>query len=140
MVIKSTHLLVLGEMLDPDEISNMLQVDYSQAWRRGDKKRRRDGPDGAPRYFNSLHEEGGWKIFSSDDVRLLSIEQQLDHWCGILERAPLWAEFLQQNNLRAWVDCLIITDSIVGVDFSSYILLRLSILNVRLMLTFQPWN
>jgi len=56
----SLFLMVLGNDLEPDRVSDALGLHPSDSWRRGEKKRA-VLPNGKTLRFKSIHKWGGWK-------------------------------------------------------------------------------
>ncbi len=56
----SATLIVFGEDVDPEAVTGLLQMDPSQAWRKGEQKSYTRS-DGTVRQFNSFYEWGGWR-------------------------------------------------------------------------------
>jgi hypothetical protein len=54
----SATLIITGIDLDPDVITEALDLTPTQTWRRGEQKRF-VRPDGSVRQFDSIHELGG---------------------------------------------------------------------------------
>jgi hypothetical protein len=79
----SISLIIVGEDLDPAEVSNQLGLIASQMWRKGEQKQF-TRPDGTILLFESIHERGGWKLWQSESERKLPIEVQLSNWLARL--------------------------------------------------------
>src|SRR5207253_1126302 len=56
----STTLIVVGEDLDPDQVTEALGMEPDQSWRRGERKSL-PLPGGKVMQFDSIYEDGCWK-------------------------------------------------------------------------------
>ncbi|MHB1559981.1 MAG: DUF4279 domain-containing protein [Isosphaeraceae bacterium] len=130
----SVTLIVVGEDLDPDIVTEALGLPAHQSWRRGERKSfaRRDG---SVRYFDSIHEVGGWKHFLPDPYREnRPLHEQFDLW---LARLRANAEAIRALKARGWeveLDCYYAAGSDVLVLGNSE-LRELAELGVGLALT-----
>ena len=75
----SVTLIVVGDDLEPEVVTSTLGWPPDQSWRRGERKRF-TRPDGTERVFDSVHDWGGWKLFTADDERGRSLQDQVAAW------------------------------------------------------------
>ena len=75
----SVSLVVLGDDLTPDQVSAVLGLDASQGWRRGEMISLKL-PDGTSYSAESVHHQGGWKLFTPAESRGLELQEQLRLW------------------------------------------------------------
>ena len=95
--VSSATLIVLGVDLDPDWVTELLDLVPSQAWRKGQSKRI-TGYDGETRFYDGTYEWGGWKLWLPEEMREMPLLSQLAHWSQILkERAAEVSELKQQG-------------------------------------------
>ena len=95
--MSSATLIVLGVDLDPDRVTELLDLAPSQAWHKGQNKSF-TGYDGETRFSDSIYEWGGWKLWLPEDMRGMPLPSQLAHWSQILtERAAEVLELKEQG-------------------------------------------
>ncbi len=101
----SVTLIIVGEDLDPEEVTKALGMEAHQSWRQGER-RAFLRPDGSIRHFDSVHEEGGWKHFLPDRYKKnRPLHEQFYLW---LARLRELAEALKTLTARGWeveLDC-----------------------------------
>ena len=104
----SATLIILGYDLDPDQVSQALNLVPSQAWRKGENSKytRRDGTVGV---FDSIHEWGGWKLWASEELRQMPLKAQLDHWLRVLVEHSAEIKQFKENGLEIILDCTLAT-------------------------------
>jgi hypothetical protein len=130
----SVTLIVVGNDLEPEAVTSALGWHPDQSWRRGERKRFTRA-DGAERVFDSVHEWGGWKLFTADDERGRSLQDQVAAW---LERLRVKGEALQSLRDRGWeveLDCFAATSEYL--DVPATVLGLLASLGVGLAFTFS---
>lgn len=88
--VGSVTLMLLGENLDPNMVSEELDLLPSGCWRKGEGKSFRRA-DGTMHDFESKHEWGGWKLSVPAEHKDGPIESQLEFWVQLLRSriAPL---------------------------------------------------
>lgn len=135
-VVCSATLLVLGDDLDPRRVTELLGIEPTRSWRRGERKSftRRDGE---PHCFESLYEWGGWKCSLPDDVQNEALDQQLAWWCDLLEgREPAMRE-LEAEGYSLRMRCYVGAGESAVVEVSADLQTRLSNLRLGLTLSFH---
>jgi hypothetical protein len=125
---------VVGDDLEPDLVTSVLGWLPSESWRRGERKRFMR-PDGTERVFDSIHDRGGWKLITTDEERVRSLQDQVAAW---LERLQVNGPALQSLRDRGWeveLNCFAATSECLDlpVDVLGY----LAGLGVGLALTFS---
>ncbi len=80
----ATMLIVVGDRLDPDEVTRDLGVSPDKVWRRGERKSYAL-PDGSVRTFASINERSGWKRFIADDLLNTPLSDQINHWLAFIQ-------------------------------------------------------
>jgi hypothetical protein len=131
----SVMLMILGDDLDPDEVSDRLGLVPSQAWRKGERHSF-TRTDGSRLEFRSKHTWGGWKRFIEPRQEKLPIEAQLEFWYKKL-RAHIAA--LASFKSEGWdcaLDLFVTTDATASMVFSGGLLKRIAELGVELRISF----
>ena len=85
----SVTLLVLGEELKADTVSDLLKLEPDKSWQQDDK-----------------HEWGGWKKMASE-TEGLELPQQLEHWLSLLHSRCDALGALASLGLYIALDCFI---------------------------------
>ncbi len=132
--MSSVTLMILGKSLDPSLATKLLAIRPSQHWRCGDRKSF-EKKDGTVRLFDSQHEWGGWKKWSSSTERKKEFTALLDHWCRKLAPRKKALARLRSTGSELFLDCCLIGDS---SDFilPPALLTKLSELGISLRVTF----
>lgn len=103
----SVTLTILGEELLPQVVTDHLGLAPDQQWRKGDRKCRQRS-DGTVRSFDSIHEWGGWKKWSSEEDRKMELPALLEHWCALLApRREVLAD-LRRSGCEVMLDCCVV--------------------------------
>lgn len=105
-----------------------------QSWRRGEH-RRVEWPDGTVRVFDSIHSQGGWKRFGSDDERRLSLEDQFDAWRERLRGKGPALRCLQDRGWEVELNCFAATYECL--ELPAAVVRELADLGVALSFTFS---
>lgn len=130
----SVTLIVLGDDLEPDLVTSALGWSPNKSWRRGERKNFVRA-DGTKRVFDSVYEWGGWKLFSSDEERELSLREQVAAWLERLRGKAAAFKVLQQHGCEARLDCY--TNTAEYLEFSAEALSELAGLPLGLCLKFD---
>lgn len=101
-------LVILDYDLDPDQVSEVLSLVPSQAWRKGEKKKYTRW-DGTVVVFDSIHEWGGWKLWLSGELKQIPLDAQLNHWLQILNERSAEIKQLKENGFEITLDCTLTT-------------------------------
>jgi hypothetical protein len=127
--------MILGESLDPSAATKLLGMRPSQQWRRGDQKsfKRKDG---SVCLFDSPHEWGGWKKWSSAAEQKKEFPALLSHWCSKLTSKKKALSRLRTSGSELFLDCFLIGDSSEFI-LPPPLLAKLSSLGVSLRVTFS---
>jgi hypothetical protein len=92
-------------------------------------------PDGTERVFDSVHEWGGWKLFSADAERGRSLQEQVAAW---MDRLRDKGQALRGLCDRGWgveLDCFAATSECLNLPAA--VLGDLADLGIGLVLTFS---
>lgn len=137
-MVSSATLIILGESLDPSVATKLLGMRPSQQWRRGDQMSYKL-KDGTIRLFDSVHEWGGWKKWSTDAKGEKEFETLLMHWCR--KRAPKKKALarLRASGNETFLDCCLAGDS-AAFQISPRLLAKLASLDVILRVSFYHAN
>jgi hypothetical protein len=103
----SSHitLMILGDDLEPREISKLLGLRPNQSWRRGEPKR----------HTASLHQWGGWKKFIPESLSSLPLPAQLRHWVRKLRSKGGEISQLSRRGYLCRLDCYIASDNVATI-------------------------
>jgi len=129
----SVTLIVVGEDLDPEEVTRALGMEAHRSWRRGERKAF-VRPDGSVQYFDSVHEEGGWKHFLPEryqDNRPL--HEQIYLWVARLRGLAEAIKTLTERGWEVELDCFAIGSEVLVL--SSGDLRELAELRIGLAMT-----
>jgi hypothetical protein len=130
----SVILIVVGDDLDPEVVTSSLGWRPDRVWLRGERKRFTRA-DGTERFFDSVHDRGGWKLFAADDERGLPLQGQFAAW---LERLRVKGQALRRLLDRGWeveLDCFAATSECL--DLPATVLGELASLGVGLALAYS---
>ena len=104
----SATLILLGDDLNPDLITERLGLVPSQAWRRGETKKH-TGRDGVTRIIEDagVYEWGGWKLWLPEERRHRPFWSQLTYWERILEDRAEEIKACKAEGLTVEINCYI---------------------------------
>jgi len=122
-------LVVLGEDVDPTEVTRGLGMFPDQGWRRGEIPRVLT-PDGRVIQYPKSCDWGGWKKFMPESLRGESLEAQLEHWVRELDAK---GEVLRTFVTRGWsltLDCFIHSSDVAVIELRAELLSRLAVAGV----------
>ena len=131
----SATLIVLGDDLDPDLVSHSLGLIPDQAWRRGERKSFVKA-DGTTHYFDSHHERGGWKSFTTEKRLHIGLVKQIEYWCDTLKARKQSIRELQELGYKFIIDCCIVSETTEFLSIGSKLQQVLGDLKVDLDVTF----
>jgi hypothetical protein len=133
--MSSATLIVLGDDLDPDFVSNLLGVLLDQKWRRGELKsiKRKNG---SVLRFKSRYKWGGWKSFLNKSEDKKELPQQIAIWCDRLLLKKNAVRKLQKLNYWIVIDCCIVSSGAESIRLDAKIHKKLSDLKIDLDITF----
>src|SRR5438067_7276882 len=119
--LSSATLIVLGEDLDPSEVTRVLGMFPDQAWRAGEVPQVQT-PNG--RWIESPRavEWGGWKKFMPRSLNGEILEVQLEHWAGELESRAVAIESLRARDWSVTLDCFLTASEVEITGFSAELL------------------
>lgn len=133
-IVSSATLIVLGDDLDPDQVTEQLALAPSQAWRKGENKRV-TGYDGRTRFYESVYEWGGWKLWLSEELREMSFPSQLAHWSQLLKERAAEVNGLKEEGFTVELNCCVISKT-YSVQVPSELQALFGSLGVDLDITF----
>jgi hypothetical protein len=130
----SATLIILGDDLVPENVTELLKIEPNQMWRMGERKSfvRRDG---TVEYFDSIYERGGWKAFIPDEKEDLELHEQLTYWCDLLEGRESVMHELEGQGCWLQINCYVSTSATASIILSADLQRRLA--NLRLELSFS---
>ena len=131
----SITLIIIGDDLEPDEVTSALGWHPNQSWRRGENRRltRRDG---SARIFDSIHEQGGWKLWAPEDERELSLDDQFAAWMDRLQPRRQQLRDLHDRGWKTELNMFVATSE--SLDLPATCLTHLANSGVGVNLTFSP--
>lgn len=135
-VLCSTTLLILGDELIPENVTAQLGLEPNQSWRKGEQKSFVRN-DGTVDYFDSVYEQGGWKLFIPNEQGDLELEEQLAWWCDILEGKELAMRSLEEKDCWLRMDCFVTTSETATFEISADLQQRLAKLHLNLTICFS---
>jgi len=130
----SVSLIVGGLDLEPDVVTSVLGWHPNRSWRRGEHKRF-TRPDGTERVFDSVHNWGGWKLFTTGEERERSLEDQVAAWMERLRAKSQALGSLRECGWEIQLDCFAATSECL--ELPSAMLGELAGLGIGLALTFS---
>jgi hypothetical protein len=134
---RSATLFLLGEGLEPDDVTMRLSIEPSQAWRQGERKAYTRA-DGTRRVLDSKHEWGGWKAFAPLDVLALPLEEQLAYWVTTLESKRSALRGMVQAGCSVGLDCCAVASEPESITLSPELLESLGTLGLDVTVTYYP--
>jgi hypothetical protein len=133
--ICSATLIVLGSDLDPDLISRSLELTPDKVWRKGERKSFTKA-DGITHYFDSYHQWGGWKRFTSQEELTKPLEEQVEAWSDVLIKRKHNLIELQELGYRVIIDCCIVSSESEVVHLRSELQRVFGDLNIDIHIAF----
>ncbi len=131
----SATLIILGDHLDPEEVTARLGLRPDRIWRKGEHKSFKR-PDGSTLTFDSVNEYSGWKLFVSESLHRASLPDQLQYWLKFIDAREATLRSLHDNGAEIVLDLFIATSEVA--DLSPGELAKLSRCGVGLEWTFSP--
>jgi hypothetical protein len=112
----SVTLIVVGDDLDPDEVTAILGMPPDRSWRLGERKCF-TRPDGTTHYFDSVNDQGGWKRFIPEGDRARPLQEQLAVWVDRLRDLTAGIAQLRQRNWEVELDCFAASGEFVFLPY-----------------------
>ena len=132
--VSSATLIVLGDDLGPDRVTELLGLAPSQAWQKGQTKSI-TGYDGETRFYESTYEWGGWKLWLPEEMRKMPLLSQLAHWSQILKERAAEVSELKEQGFTLELNCCVI-GQVYKIQVPPYLQTSLGSLGVDLDITF----
>jgi len=120
----SVTLVITGENLDPDVVTEKLSLIASQSWRRGETK---EFPSGR----KHIYPHGGWKLFAHEQEISLPIELQFQAWTARLAPKAEEIKALAAAGLSVVLDCYLATKNAATIQIDAKLLAALGALGVE---------
>ena len=121
----SISLVILGEELDPAQVSGALELESHDSWKKGQRKT----------VGVQVHQWGGWKRRLPPDLERAPFEDQLNYWINELLVKEEALETVVQFGNRAALDCFVSADA-AWFKLSPQLLRKLAKLPVDMEFTF----
>ena len=125
----STYLVLIGDELDPEEMTDLLDVEPDNCWRKGDVKSLY-GIQGKPLAW------GGWKKAPASSYRDSDLEEQLEYWCDFIQEKRDVFRQIQRDGIAVSIDCSIETSDVSFLQLQPQLSLKLAELKVCLDISF----
>ena len=106
--------MIFGDNLDPDVVSQELNLMPSQSWSKGEHKSFTRS-DGSKKIFNSRHDWGGWKRFIIPKYEEAPLETQLQYWCQALQDKTNAITRLKSKGMHCVLRVFIATDATASI-------------------------
>jgi hypothetical protein len=108
--MSSVTLMILGEALDPGEVTKLLGLRPSRHWCRGDQKSfSRSGS--SVLLFDTRHDWSGWKKWSSATERKKEFVPLVEHWCRKLTPKKKTLGRLRRSGAEVFLDCFLVGET-----------------------------
>ena len=121
----SVTLMIVGDAIEPTEISKLLCMTPSQSWRKGDRRVYKSG-----HVFTYKH--GGWKMFAPDEERCLYVEQQILAWVARLQNKETEIDRILKDGALVVLDCYLASDGPIPLELSREIMLQVATLGLHI--------
>jgi len=136
-IVCSATLMVLGDDLIPEKITEQIGLEPNQSWRRGERKSFIRN-DGTVHYFDDVHEWGGWKCFIPKKHEALELEEMLAWWCDLLEGRESQMRELEGQGYWLEMNCFVAMSETVTIEVSADLQQRLASFRLNLSIRFSP--
>lgn len=117
-------LIVLGNDLDPPEVTRALGMFPDQAWRKGDFPEVRT-PDGRMIKHRRPAQWGGWKKFMPTTLDRETLEVQLEHWANELRSSQGTISVLIERGWSVSLDCFLSVSEFTLIELDAALLAKL---------------
>jgi hypothetical protein len=132
----STTLIIIGENIDTDEISAMLEMKPNKKWERGQYKEIRIGRN--KKTLKSKNKMGCWKKFIDSTERKKSLEKQLQYWVDVLSTKKKILTKIRKRGNKIILDCFIASTGAEYITLNADIMGKLSGMGVCLDISYYP--
>jgi hypothetical protein len=137
--VGAVTLMLLGDGLNPDEVSSELGLVPSQCWRKGEKKSFLRA-DGTTRVFDSEHEWGGWKMLIPPEHKDDLIESQLEFWVDLLQSRIMALKRFRLLAFHCALDIFITSSETASIVIPHNLLTEVAALGVDLQWSFSAYS
>ena len=132
--VSHATLMILGDDLNPADVSTLLRLRPSQSWKRGDMHSC-SLPGGSSLEFSTVHNWGGWKKKLPASQAARTLPGQLRFWARTLRgRSGAIAKLTAAGHLCA-LDCFIGTEATASVVLPPELQMGLAQLGLELRLS-----
>lgn len=121
--ISSATLMILGDDLDPEDVTKKLGYVPSQSWRR-----------------DATHEWGGWKRFVDPEHTNDPLEEQVEFWCSALRDRTEAISRLKSQGCHCALDLFVTTDATASIIIPELLQKQIAALGLELRLSIQIGN
>jgi hypothetical protein len=132
-----TKLYVWGDDLDPERVTELLKIEPSEWWRKGDPKVVTT-PQGEMKVLR-VHKRGCWLSRIREPAIHRNLSKQLQYWCDRLHPREAALRELKRRGFETYIDCYVNDGAVVHADLSSDLLEGLGGLGVGIELSFYDF-
>ncbi|MGC2495612.1 DUF4279 domain-containing protein [Candidatus Binatus sp.] len=133
----SCKLCVRGDDLDPQQVTILLGVEPTDAYRKGEHLRFPPKHKDAGKPSSLIVQSGMWRLEVDKEKKWeWDATAQLDYWCVFLMRHEAGIRELRARGYDVMIDCFIDEGPVVYVDVSVELMQRLGNLGVALKFGF----
>ena len=125
----SATLIISGEEMNPDIVTNLINLNPSQSWKKGDVKKFDSG-----RSF--LRPFGGWKLYLPEEKLTSSLNDQLNYWCDLLMDRSESILVIKNLPCQVALNCFISTSNQALMALSSNVARQIGYLGIDLEFDF----
>lgn len=121
----SVHLVITSEYLNPAEVTQVLNLQPSRAWKQGDSVKLRSGKE-------HFYPTGCWKLFQPNEIRQHCLEEQLDYWCALLESRKAALLGLVVKGMEIELNCFVRVEEVATIHLDHDLVSSIAQLGVDL--------
>lgn len=130
----SVMLVILSDDLNPDQVTQVLDLVPSQAWRKGENHKFTNA-DGTISVYDSVYKWGGWKLWLPEELRQMPLMSQLNHWLQLVNERSAEVKGLKEQGVTIELNCCL-TAKVYCHHMASEILAQFGELGIDLEITF----
>lgn len=133
----SVTLIVLGDDLDPGEVTRSLAMFPNQAWKAGEVPQI-ETPEGRWIAIPRAAEWGGWKKFMPEECANELLDDQLEYWAAELHSKSHAVAELRARGWSVTLDCYLSTHEVDTTKLTADLLRKLAALGADVSVHFYP--
>jgi len=137
--VNSADLIIVGEDLDPAEITRILGLSPDDAWKKGEQRSYKL-PNGPIRELDGVYENGGWKKHETPKMEKEEfLGVKLIYWKFILEALKNELREIIEMGYEIELNCFVCTSSSIALMIEPSILKGFGDLGIKLDVTFSSF-